>query len=253
MPIKRQLFFINRGLDLRDIFVYSLIKILPCPITVNDIINSSPVIKIKSRQMRVILKKLVLANLVATYFNRFGLFFIFPYISLATFRHKKPYVPCKFSQGKVHFSCKFSQNKPLYKYKYINIKTSNIKKHNVVDNKHNIFAINNNLQTKKLKNIKNIFKANFPNKNNYINSEIPNNFNISLLIKKIKESPFLMDREFATLDWCIRHYNPIINDCYKEYKQKPAPPSPPKRDFTQREYTAEQCDSLLDSLDDIEI
>ena len=98
-----------------------------------------------------------------------------------------------------------------------------------------------------------MFKASFPDKNNYISNGVPENFNAGLLIRKIKESPFLMEREFATLDWCIKHYNAIINDCYKEYKQKPAPPPPPKPEFTQREYTTEECNALFDSLDDINV
>ena len=93
MTVKRQLFFINRGLDLRDIFVYNLLKILPCPITVEDIIKSSPAIKVKTRQMREIIKRLTQTNLVATFFNRFGLFFIFPYNPVAG-NKKNRYLKC---------------------------------------------------------------------------------------------------------------------------------------------------------------
>ena len=252
MNTKRHQFFKDRGLDIRDFFVYKLIQTLPYPITLQQIIDSSPFIDVKTRQMSQIIKTLTTANLVATNYNKFGISFIFPHISPATYRKRKRFAPCRISQGKVAFSSKISQVKPLYKYNNINKKTI-YKKQYVVDKPHSVLARNNNLKIQHLKKIKEIFKASFPDKNNYIKSELPRNFSISLLINKLKESPFLMEKEFATLEWCIKHYEPIINDCYKEYKQKPAPPPPPPPDFSQREYTKEECNALFDDLDDIEL
>ena len=254
MTIKRQLYFINKGLDLRDIFVYNLIKFLPYPITISDIVKSSPLVGIKERQMRVIIKRLALANLFATHHNKYGLFFIFPFATPATFRRRKTFMPCKISPEKALFPGKISPGKPLYKYNINNKKTSYYKRHNDDDREHFIYAKDNSKsQTRYLRTIKELFKNAFPSKNNYIKSPIPKDFNISLLIEKVKQSEFLQEREFSSLEWCIKNYRAIINDCYKEYKQKPAPPPPPKPDFTQREYSKEECNTLFDDLDDVDI
>lgn len=255
MTLKQQEYFDKKGLSLKEAFIFLFLKKLSRPITYEEILGYVPLAQVNLRQLKNIIKKITDANIMATKSNRNGTVFIFPYFTSATKCTKTVFGKCKKLPQQTIFRGRFLHFTALYKYNKINKKPKVKIRHTVVDHTDDIFVKGNRSQVKYLKLVKDFFKNQFPNKNNYIKSELPQNFNLKLLVSKINESPFLKEREFASLEWCIKHYNAIISGYYRQY-EKPVQETAPQnsyKGFQERTYTNEECNSLFDSLDDIEL
>ena len=139
MNTQRQLYYKNKGLNLTDAFIYEHIKKLPYPIKREQIKTSIPLFQGSTRQLAYIIKKLVLANLFVTRSSCYGLTFIFPFLTRASFCLDKTYSSCKNQHQSTLYQCRFLHRQPLYKYNNINKKTKYLKRNNVVVYKEDIF------------------------------------------------------------------------------------------------------------------
>lgn len=97
----------------------------------------------------------------------------------------------------------------------------------------------------------NFFLSQFPNKNFDKNTAVPENINLDLLAKKIKESTFLMSANNLDLTWCIKHYQDIISDRYKNFNTNQ--PKHAVLNYTPTDYSNTDLNKLFDNLEDIEI
>lgn len=251
-----QLYFMDKGLSIKEVFLLNILKTLSQPISLNQILLKFPILALKQRQYCQILEKFEDANILVKVKGYNGYYFIFPFLVVAKNRIYKPFRLCEKSHEQILGICGKSHNPPLYKYYNNKSYVNNL--HNVVDNRVNVF--NNSFKSKKEvelhKEIKAIFKKEFPTKNTFIKDDLPPNFNIHALIKRIKESPFLLEKDFTSLNWCVKNYQAIISGYYKpfEYKQnQPTATSLPDKGLNERTYTKEFLDSLFDPMDDIEI
>lgn len=80
---------------------------------------------------------------------------------------------------------------------------------------------------------------------------VPANLDLKLLSEKISESEFLKSAKNLSIDWCIKNYNQIISDTYKNYgsqQQKHA-----EQNLKSRDYSNQNLNNLLDDLDKIEL
>ena len=89
------------------------------------------------------------------------------------------------------------------------------------------------------------FQDAFPSRT--VNVEVPENVDMDKLISKIQNSKYLTRYELTSLRWYIEHYEEIMSGTYDNDKFK-------KSSFsTARDYTKEECNSLFQSIDEIEI
>jgi len=134
----------------------------------------------------------------------------------------------------------------------------NLNKHNVED----VITYNKDKEKKPIKrnfvvvkenfalisSIKERFKKEFPNKNNYINCEVPDNFNYEIFINKIKNSPFLSEKNNLGLTWLLKNHDAILAGLYDPFITKTRLPESTPNDFSERTYTKEFLDNLYDEL-----
>ena len=256
LSLSQQHFFMNKGLNLKEVFLLNILKSLKQPITLQHILFKFPILALKQRQYSQLLEKLEDSNMLVKVKGRNGSHFIFPFIKCAKKRILKIFKTCRKSHKQNASSCEKSHIFSLNKY-YIN-KYYFKKLHNVVVNDSNIFSSSrkSNKEVSFNLEIKKIFKREFPKKNNYINCEIPKNFDIYKLIKYVKESPFLTEKDSISLNWCIKNYEAVISGFYKPYEYKEnqnTAHEQTNKEFSERIYTKEYLDSLFDTLDDIEV
>lgn len=229
LTAKQQRFFTNRNMGIKEAYIYFYIKNATTPLHIVDIINANPILAIKDRQLKLLLQNLEDCNLIFKTKTQHGLTFKFTKLT----KHAKyctyRYVKCKKMHLTSFIKCIKSHFALLYKY--IN-KNNNYNKHKVfnkqevVDN--NVKGVKNSKHqiklTKKLsfqmQKIKEIFSKHFPTRNTYINTPLPQGFEIDKLIECIKQSPFLNEKEYFGLNWCIKNYTAIISGYYKPYEKK---------------------------------
>lgn len=246
--------FLNLGLNLKAYFLYSILKSLNTPSTLTQILTKYPILDLQKRQYTRILNSLEANNLLTKEKVGKGLIFRFPYLSsVKNVTYKKLYLSQKCLQIVLNKSQKSPKEKLLYYILNNNLKSNKIiyNKHLVVD-KNSPFVKTSKQEVSYLKEIKTSFKKAFPDKNNFIKAQVPSNFNINLLLEKIKQSPFLVERSFVNLNWCIKNYEAIISDYYKPYNQEKVVKSSSDT-FSSRQYSQEFFDSLYDNLDDVEV
>lgn len=100
--------------------------------------------------------------------------------------------------------------------------------------------------------VRKAFAEAFLGRSLYLNFKLPANFDCNLLIQKMKESTFLREHQEFGLNWCIKNYQAIIQDYYKDFAhRKVEVDSSPG--FEQRTYTDEELQGLYDTLDEIEL
>ena len=93
------------------------------------------------------------------------------------------------------------------------------------------------------------FASQFPNKKCEDNLTVPENVNLALLSKKVKESEFLQDAANLSIKWLIDHYHDIIKGTYKGTLKK----STPNQNFTGRDYSDRNLNELFDDLEKINL
>lgn len=91
----------------------------------------------------------------------------------------------------------------------------------------------------------NEFVKEFPNKDTDAELSEYNGIDFRELIKQIKKSNFLTTSNNLSLKWCLDHSQDIISGKYRDYKTG--------SNFSQREYTRDECNSLFQNIDDVEI
>ncbi len=77
------------------------------------------------------------------------------------------------------------------------------------------------------------------------------NINYDLLLRKIKESNFLLENKNLNLKWLLQHYKDIVADKYKHYEPKQDEVF--KKNFKSRNYSDEEIENLFNSIDDVAI
>ena len=240
LSYSRQKYFVSLGLSLKEVFLYTIVKKLYTPIKINQLISIHPLLDVKERQLKQMLYKLEQANLFVKTKSNKGLLFILPYFKRANFRPLKESLLCKIPTLYRLLRCS------KVPYIYYNNKTSNLKNnHKVVDYVKPITSFEYN----QIKVLKEIFKKEYPKKNNFVKDGLPNNFKLDLFLNKIKQSPFISEKDNLGLTWCLKNYSAIISDYYAPYKTKTRTPEP-SADFTQREYSQEFMNNLFDKLDE---
>ena len=93
------------------------------------------------------------------------------------------------------------------------------------------------------------FASQFPNNKCEDNLTVPENVNLALLSKKVKESEFLQNAANLSIKWLIEHYPDIIQDRYKGTLKE----STPAQNFTGRDYSGEDLSKLYTNLEEVEI
>ena len=92
------------------------------------------------------------------------------------------------------------------------------------------------------------FKKAFPNR--VVDCEVPENVDMDALIEKIKKIDWINQAKNMTLkSFVYKYYNKIMNG---EWANSQVIQMKPKANFTQREYTKEEMNSLFQSIDEIE-
>ena len=119
---------------------------------------------------------------------------------------------------------------------------------------HNLYVndnvnVNVNIKREEIKEERNLslekFRKAFPNMKIGVQSlDWSNDVDMDVLIEKINESEFLKNCGNIDLSWCLRHYDAIIQDKYKDFAKKSSV-------YRSREYTKEEMDSLFDSIDNL--
>ena len=292
MTTLEQLKFVKKGLNLKEVFVWVYLKKLKEPTSLNAFLAINPLIGLNERSLRTIIDKLEELNMIAKFKTSTHLIFVFPFLKSKKTHHRIKYKPCK-KQPSTTFMCGKKQPLSFTIYNYINnlknkrkernvnIK-SNITSHydddimSIITNKqinntymppnlqclneqkHEVVVSQNNFDF--ISSIKAKFKKDFPNRKNFLSCPLPDNFNYDLLITKIKESPFLNEKDNLSFSWLVSKYDAIINDCYAPFKERTEQQSfitkEPEIKPSERIYTKEFLNSLftpLDRLDDIEI
>ena len=79
---------------------------------------------------------------------------------------------------------------------------------------------------------------------------IPQKFNGQLMLDKLQQSTWLRTHDNLGLAWCIKNYERIINDAYKD--DEPKIKSAPGAIHT-RKYTKEENESILKQFENMEI
>lgn len=79
---------------------------------------------------------------------------------------------------------------------------------------------------------------------------IPQNFNGQLMLDKLQQSTWLRTHDNLGLAWCIKNYDRIINDAYRD--DEPKTKSVPGAIHT-RKYTQEENESILKKFENMEI
>lgn len=283
MTTSSQLSYTKKGLKLKDVFVLFHLRKICSSITLESFLKLNPLLGISDKSLRTIIKKLIDKNLLVSFKTATSLFFIFPF--LRPVKNAKRLKFFSLTNRKKSFSSGKNIHLTYYKYNYLynklinnrhnvnissvyinNINTKDLDdvimyKENILKNK---FQSQSNKQSfvvnKKNYNFFNVlkqkFKADFPNKNNYLTFNPPNNFNYQLFVKKIKESPFLSSKNNLGLSWMLKNYDAIINDQFAPFKEKTEQQGiitakNNKEDFSQRTYTSEDLSHLLSDLSDI--
>lgn len=288
MTTNQQLAYAKKGLRLKDVFVLFHLKQIFKPTTIPLFLKLNPLLDLSEKSIRLIINKLEALNLLVKFKTATSLIFIFPFLHSVKFAKRLKLVKHRDKTNNLSLP---SKNLPLtlYKYNYIynifinNRHNVNIKSHkelNIknINNKHlddvimynkTNQQISNNNSTKNnhvfvvnksnynyLNEIKNQFKHDFPNKNNYLTCDIPKNFNYELFFSKIKESPFLESKNNLGLSWLLKNYDAIINNQFAPFSVKTenqgiVTTKTNQTDFSQREYTSNQLSHLFDDLSDI--
>ena len=92
------------------------------------------------------------------------------------------------------------------------------------------------------------FKKAFPNR--IVDCEVPENVDMDALIEQIKKIDWINQAKNMTLkSFVYKYYNKIMNG---EWTNSQVIQMKPKANFTQREYTKEEMNSLFQSVDEIE-
>lgn len=149
----------------------------------------------------------------------------------------------------------------LYDFVYENYENV-IKKAKIVNKNGEI--VNKNLQTTQNKTDTNTntrdthscdslskFNQTFPEKAVKEEIKIPDYVNLNLLIEKIKQSDFLQKCPNLNLTWLIQkdNYDKVTSDFYTNRNFKPVK----TEDYSKRDYSAEEINSLYTNLKDIKI
>lgn len=149
----------------------------------------------------------------------------------------------------------------LYDFVYENYENV-IKKAKIVNKNGEI--VNKNLQTTQNKTDTNTntrdthnfdslskFNQTFPEKAVKEEIKIPDYVNMDLLIEKIKQSDFLQKCPNLNLTWLIQkdNYDKVTSDFYTNRNFKPVK----TEDYSKRDYSAEEINSLYTNLEDIKI
>lgn len=278
LSFKKLLHYSLLGLTIKEVLVAHALKFMPPPVNIQNVLNIYG-INVKERQLCNILTNLEKSSIFTKFRFKSGLLFAFSFYKKQYKRYHAPrkILTCKQLQklygNKLHPSS-IKNNKdailccPDYLYNiYIKVKRnydaiSNINKSNnnkeedititKVNHKEHDFVVNkyNYLE---IKEIKERFKSDFPNKNAYISKGFPKNFNYELLRDKIKKSNFLMEKNNLGFNWFLCHYDAIINDYY-ETRADGFSNNNLKNfssdDFSQRKYTKEDLADIFTSLDE---
>jgi len=290
MTTSKQTYYKKLGLALKDVFVLTHLKKLRSPVTLDSFLELNPLTGLNNKNLRNTINKLEKLNLLVKIRMQYVLGFIFPFLSSVKHNRKKPFRRVKIKPFKTYLT---SIKQPLFftKYNYynniinnkhnvLNINTKKNIKNNIIseddnmsiefikkkisklygfpiiEKKQNIVVSKNNYNY--LKELKEKFKKEFPDKSDYINCKIPENFDFDLLVKKVKESPFLSSKDNLGFTWLLSKYDAIINNCYAPYKEKTEAQGyitkiENKPDFSQRTYENLDFSSLYDTLDDIKV
>lgn len=149
----------------------------------------------------------------------------------------------------------------LYDFVYENYENV-IKKAKIVNKNGEI--VNKNLQTTQNKTDTNTntrdthscdslskFNQTFPEKAVKEEIKIPDYVNLNLLIEKIKQSDFLQKCPNLNLTWLIQkdNYDKVTSDFYTNRNFKPVK----TEDYSKRDYSAEEINSLYTNLEDIKL
>lgn len=228
-------------------------------LTISQVLEELPLLEIKERQLQGMLKALVDKGLLIKFKSRRGFCFScarncgskildMQKIAGLDVRHAKNCGTETASEGDINITPRtsFSINK--------NIKTSNqedevSERSEPTVNKYPIAPAGARVS---LAEVRKAFGECFPARSLFLNGELPANFDANLLIQKMQESTFLREHQEFGLNWCVKNYQAIIQDYYKDFahKQVKVDSSP---GFEQRSYTAEELQGLYDTLDDIEL
>ncbi|MBQ9786535.1 MAG: DUF4373 domain-containing protein, partial [Clostridia bacterium] len=95
------------------------------------------------------------------------------------------------------------------------------------------------------------FKAMFPSKYTSKPLIVPENVNLELLAKKIKEQPWLLNKNHLDWAWCLNHYIDIINNKYADFSSTNSVNQ--ENSCGPRKYTKEYLDSLYDDISTIKL
>lgn len=238
---------IKLNITLKEVFLLHRLTIINHPIKIKDIANLNPLLDVKERQLISILNDLENKNLLVKHRFKNGFLFNFPYVNakniLKTFKPSKLKI-CKNIQVLFDKNCK-----NIHHTNKINILYIKNLKNNHKDNFKNNQLIN---PLYNIKSLKEKFKTLFPVRNNYLETPLPLNFNQSIFFDKIKNSSFLMTKDYLSLSWMIKKYDAIINDYYSDFiknpKQQTIDNLSHSAEFTQRTYDKEFLNSLFDTL-----
>lgn len=112
---------------------------------------------------------------------------------------------------------------------------------------YNIYNIESNKQEKTRENVSHYINYLIDNIGEQNSKELKN-IDIDLLINSINKSNFLKTCKSIDIEFCIAHYNEIINGKYDDYKQPEQQEQYMKHDFTNFDFN-----SLYDDLDNINL
>lgn len=89
------------------------------------------------------------------------------------------------------------------------------------------------------------FCETFPNRAKpHTVERLPDNFDINLLIKCMRESKFLLQCPNLGFDWCVHHYDEIIASKYKDFSLKT---TAEQTKIQKRNYTDEEKNGIFDN------
>lgn len=94
------------------------------------------------------------------------------------------------------------------------------------------------------------FKNEFPNKKTTKPITVPMDVDLDLLTTKLKESDFLMSLPNCDWAWCIKNYQKIISDHYKNYNSKSEKST---QNYTNRDYSNQDLNGVFDDLSAVEL
>lgn len=228
-------------------------------LTISQVLEELPLLQIKERQLQGMLKALVDKGFLVKFKSKCGFYFSYAKncgskildtqkIAGLNARHAKNCGTETASAGDINITTRTSFN--LNK----NIKTSNqedevSERSEPSINKYPFAPAGARVSVAE---VRKAFAEAFPGRSLYLNFELPDSFDPKLLVKKMQESTFLREHQEFGLNWCIKNYQAIIQDYYKDFAHiKVEADSSPG--FEQRTYTDEELQGLYDTLDDIEL